>query len=94
VMEELNRRKAVVLVHPEAPVCCRGLLPGVHEAVLEYGFDTTRAITRILFSGTALRYRDIHWIVCTAAAPHRSWPSGWCARPSPTNRSSTMCRTE
>jgi predicted TIM-barrel fold metal-dependent hydrolase len=60
VMEELNRRKAVVFVHPEAPVCCRGLLPGV----LEYGFDTTRAITRILFSGTALRYRDIRWIFC------------------------------
>jgi predicted TIM-barrel fold metal-dependent hydrolase len=64
VMEELNRRKAVVFVHPEAPLCCRGLLPGVHEAVLEYGFDTTRAITRILFSGTALRYRDIRWIFC------------------------------
>ncbi len=64
VMEELNRRQAVVFVHPEAPLCCRGLLPGVHEAVLEYGFDTTRAIARILFSGTALRYRDIRWIFC------------------------------
>jgi predicted TIM-barrel fold metal-dependent hydrolase len=64
VMDELNRRRAVVFVHPEAPLCCRGLLPGVHEHVLEYGFDTTRAITRILFSGTALRYRDIRWIFC------------------------------
>jgi predicted TIM-barrel fold metal-dependent hydrolase len=64
VMAELDHRKAVVFVHPEAPLCCRGLLPGVHEAVLEYGFDTTRAITRILFSGTALRYRDIRWIFC------------------------------
>ena len=64
VMEELNCRKAVVFVHPEAPVCCRGLLPGVHEYVLEYGFDTTRAITSILFRGTALRYRDIRWIFC------------------------------
>ena len=53
-----------MFVHPEAPLCCRGLLPGVHEHVLEYGFDTTRAITRILFSGTALRYRDIRWIFC------------------------------
>jgi 6-methylsalicylate decarboxylase len=64
VMAELNRRGAVVFVHPEAPLCCRGLLPGVHEHVLEYGFDTTRAITQILFSGTALRYRDIRWIFC------------------------------
>lgn len=62
VMAELNRRKAVVFVHPEAPLCCRGLLPGVHEYMLEYGFDTTRAITNILFSGTALRYPDISWI--------------------------------
>jgi 6-methylsalicylate decarboxylase len=64
VMAELDRRGAVVFVHPEAPLCCRGLLPGVHEHVLEYGFDTTRAITNILFSGTALRYPDIRWIFC------------------------------
>jgi predicted TIM-barrel fold metal-dependent hydrolase len=64
VMEELNRRKAVVFVHPEAPLCCRGLLPGVHEYVLEYGFDTTRAIASLLFRGAALRYRDIQWIFC------------------------------
>jgi predicted TIM-barrel fold metal-dependent hydrolase len=64
VMAELNRREVLVFVHPEAPLCCRGLLPGVHEHVLEYGFDTTRAITRILFSGTALRYRGIRWIFC------------------------------
>jgi predicted TIM-barrel fold metal-dependent hydrolase len=64
VMEELNRRKAVVFVHPEAPLCCRGLLPGVHEYVLEYGFDTTRAIASLLFRGATLRYRDIQWIFC------------------------------
>ena len=64
VMEELDRRQAVVFVHPEAPLCCRGLLPGVHEYVLEYGFDTTRAITSLLFRGAARRYRDIRWIFC------------------------------
>lgn len=62
VMAELNRRKAVVYTHPEAPVCCRGLIPGINEAVIEYGADTTRAIARILFSGTAKRYPDIRWI--------------------------------
>jgi predicted TIM-barrel fold metal-dependent hydrolase len=62
VMEELNRRSAVVFVHPEAPLCCRGLLPGVHEYMLEYGFDTTRAITNLLFGGAARRYRNIRWI--------------------------------
>ena len=62
VMVELNRRKAVVYTHPEAPVCCRGLIPGINEAVIEYGTDTTRAIARLLFSGTASRYPDITWI--------------------------------
>jgi len=62
VMAELNRRKAVVYTHPEAPVCCRGLIPGINEAVIEYGTDTARAIARLLFSGTASRYPDIRWI--------------------------------
>ena len=62
VMAELNRRKAVVYTHPEAPVCCRGLIPGINEAVIEYGTDTTRAIARILFTGTATRYPQIRWI--------------------------------
>src|SRR5262249_19279869 len=62
VMVELNRRSALVFTHPEAPVCCRGLIPGINEAVIEYGTDTTRAIARLLFSGTAVRYPDIRWI--------------------------------
>jgi predicted TIM-barrel fold metal-dependent hydrolase len=62
VMAELNRRKAVVFTHPEAPLCCRGLIPGINEAVIEYATDTTRAIARILFTGTAVRYPDIRWI--------------------------------
>jgi hypothetical protein len=62
VIAELNRRKAVVFTHPEAPLCCRGLIPGINEAVIEYGTDTTRAIARLLFTGTAIRYGDIRWI--------------------------------
>ena len=62
VMEELNRRKALVFTHPEAPLCCRGLIPGINEAVIEYGTDTARAIARLLFTGTATRFPDIKWI--------------------------------
>ena len=62
VMEELNRRKALVFTHPEAPLCCRGLIPGINEAVIEYGTDTSRAIARLLFTGTATRFPDIKWI--------------------------------
>ncbi len=63
VMAELNRRKAVIYTHPDAPNCCRDpMVPEVREPVIEYGTDTTRAITRVVFSGTATRYRDIRWI--------------------------------
>jgi predicted TIM-barrel fold metal-dependent hydrolase len=64
VMEELNRRNAVVFVHPTAADCCRDLnyAPGVHPASMEYGTDTTRAITGICFSGDAVRFPNIRWI--------------------------------
>jgi predicted TIM-barrel fold metal-dependent hydrolase len=63
VMAELNRRKAVIYTHPDAPNCCRDpMVPEIRESIIEYGTDTTRAIARVLFSGTALRYRDVRWI--------------------------------
>jgi predicted TIM-barrel fold metal-dependent hydrolase len=62
VMEELNRRKAVVHVHPTAANCCKNLVPGVSPGIAEYGFDTTRAILGVTFSGDAARFRDIRFI--------------------------------
>lgn len=63
IMAELNRRKAVIYTHPDAPICCRDpMVPEIREPVIEYGTDTTRAIARVLFSGTAVRYRDVRWI--------------------------------
>lgn len=62
VFEELNRRGAVVYTHPVAPDCCRGLLPEFNDAVMEYATDTTRAIAKLLFSGTAARYPGIRFI--------------------------------
>ena len=64
VMEELNRRKAVVHVHPTAANCCRNLeyAPGVAPGSMEYGTDTTRAIIGVTFSGDAARFPDIRFI--------------------------------
>jgi predicted TIM-barrel fold metal-dependent hydrolase len=63
VMEELNRRKALVYVHPDAPLCCRNLLRDLfNNSVIEYTTDTTRAIASLLFKGAINRYRDIRWI--------------------------------
>jgi predicted TIM-barrel fold metal-dependent hydrolase len=62
VMDELNRRNAVVHVHPTAANCCRDLNYGVAPGSMEYGTDTTRAITGICFSGDASRCPNIRWI--------------------------------
>jgi 6-methylsalicylate decarboxylase len=62
VFEELNRRNAVVFVHPTAPDCCKNLVPGVESAHIEYGTDTTRAIVRMVFSGSSRRYPNVRMI--------------------------------
>ena len=62
--QELNRRKAAVFIHPHAPDCCAGLIPGIPPATLEYTADTTRTIASLLFSGTAGRCPDVRFIFC------------------------------
>jgi 6-methylsalicylate decarboxylase len=62
VFEELNRRKAVVFVHPTVPICCQKLLPDVSPLVAEIPQDTTRAVTNLLFTGTFARFKDIRFI--------------------------------
>ena len=62
VYAELNRRKAVVYVHPIAPNCCKNLVPGIPVGSVEYATDTTRTIAHLVFSGTTTRFPDIRWI--------------------------------
>jgi 6-methylsalicylate decarboxylase len=62
VFAELNRRKAVVFVHPTTPFCCRTLLPDIPTVIAEVPQDTARAITNLLFTGTFSRFRDIKFI--------------------------------
>ena len=62
VLDELNRRRAVVYVHPNAPNCCRTLMPSVSPNMIEYPQDSTRAITNLLFSGALNRLRDVRFI--------------------------------
>ena len=62
VLDELNRRKAILYTHPTAANCCRALQPDVPITVIEFGTDTARTITDIVFSGTAARCPDVKFI--------------------------------
>jgi len=56
VFEELNRRGAVLYTHPTSHPCCVRIVPGLRDADIEYGTNTTRAIAKMVFSGASRRY--------------------------------------
>jgi 6-methylsalicylate decarboxylase len=62
VMEELNRRKAIVYVHPTVAPCCAAVIPGTIPQMEEFPFDTTRTITSLMLNGTIAKNRDIRFI--------------------------------
>jgi predicted TIM-barrel fold metal-dependent hydrolase len=60
--QELNRRNAIVYVHPLAPSCCGNLSYGAPAPMLEYDFDVTRAVASIVLNGVMFRYPNIRFI--------------------------------
>jgi predicted TIM-barrel fold metal-dependent hydrolase len=62
VFDELNARNAVVYFHPTAASFLTDVLPGIPPPTIEFPFDTTRAITSLMFSGTFSRCQNIRWI--------------------------------
>jgi 6-methylsalicylate decarboxylase len=63
IMAELNRRAAIVFIHPTSPACWECTSLGFPRPMIEFPFDTTRAVTNMLLTGTFARYPDIRWIV-------------------------------
>lgn len=68
VFDELNRRKAVVFIHPLLPQCCAGALDWIPPAMMEFTHDTNRCVASLLFTGTLTRCPDIRFIFCHAGA--------------------------
>jgi predicted TIM-barrel fold metal-dependent hydrolase len=64
-MTELDRRRAVLFMHPSSPHCpgCLGLALGQPRPVLEFIFDTTRTVLHLPTTRILDRFPNIRWIV-------------------------------
>lgn len=61
IMQELNRRQAIVFIHASVPTCCQKFPPGVSTGELD--FDEARAAQSLLVNGTLTKYPNIRFIL-------------------------------
>lgn len=62
VLAALDERRATVFVHPTSPCCFEKFGLALPAPMIEFPFDTTRALTSLLYSGAADRYERINFI--------------------------------
>jgi predicted TIM-barrel fold metal-dependent hydrolase len=90
IFAELNRRKAIVFIHPTTPClkCATDTADAVAQhatplsgkypnPMLEFFFDTTRAIANLFLSGTIQRCPDIRFIIPGLGGATPSLLSRW-----------------
>jgi predicted TIM-barrel fold metal-dependent hydrolase len=65
---ELDRRGLPVLIHPTSPVCWEHTSFGRPRPMLEFLFDTTRAVVNLVLGGTVARHPNLRLIVPHAGA--------------------------
>ncbi len=63
VFDELDRQGASVLVHPTSPACWERTSLGRPRPMLEFLFDTTRAIVDLVLNGTIARHPELRLVV-------------------------------
>ncbi|MBI5115358.1 amidohydrolase, partial [Candidatus Poribacteria bacterium] len=75
VFDELNRRKAVVHLHPTDVPEGRNLRPQWPPYIVEFMFGTTRAVANLVYSGTMERCPDVSIILSHAGGtvPYLAW---------------------
>jgi predicted TIM-barrel fold metal-dependent hydrolase len=61
VLEELNRRMAIVFVHPTIS-CCAMPVRHLNRVQIDFPTDTTRTITDLVYSASLMRFPNIRWI--------------------------------
>ena len=75
LLEILNERDAVVLVHPTVHPSTQSVALTVPNFMLEYPFDTTRAAVNLIFADALHRFPRIKFILAHAGGtlPHLGW---------------------
>ncbi len=68
VMAALDERAAVVTIHPVSPCGWEQTAFGRPRPMLEFLFDTTRAVVNMALSGVLTRHSNIRWVVPHAGA--------------------------
>ena len=68
VFDELDRRHARVFLHPTSPVWWEHTSLGRPRPMIEFLFDTTRAVVNLVLNGTVARHPHIEFIVPHAGA--------------------------
>ncbi len=68
VFRELDRRGARVLIHPTSPACWEHTSFGRPRPMVEFLFDTTRAVVDLILDGTVASHPGIEFLVPHAGA--------------------------
>ncbi len=63
---ELNRRKAVVFIHPATPPGFEQSHFGFPESMMDVCFDTTRTAFSLIINGVTRKYPDVRFILAHA----------------------------
>ncbi|MEU6340947.1 amidohydrolase family protein [Streptomyces sp. NPDC046977] len=68
LMAELDRRGTVVLLHPTSPACGERTALGFPRPMVEFLFDSTRAVAELVLRRVTERYPRIRFVVPHAGA--------------------------
>ncbi len=68
VFRELDRRSARLFIHPTSPACWEQTSLGRPRPMLEFFFDTTRAVVDLVLNGTVAEHPGIEFLIPHAGA--------------------------
>ena len=68
VFRELDRRGARLFIHPTSPSCWEHTSLGRPRPMLEFFFDTTRAVVDLVLNGTVAKHPGIEFLIPHAGA--------------------------